>query len=96
MDDFSHYQWLVLGLLSIIALSTMVIVFGLDRSLEAMTRRLEAALGEVHQEIENLASDMRQPEDIQNLSQRSSNATILKQPAFLGHIHSYTRCDHKP
>ncbi len=45
MDDFSLYQWLVLGLLSIIALSAVALVFGLDRSLEAMTRRLESALG---------------------------------------------------
>ncbi len=45
----------------------MVIVFGLDRSLEAMTRRLEAALGEVRQEIENLASDMHRPRHIEEV-----------------------------
>ncbi len=65
MDDLSLYQWLVLALLSIIALCTVVIVYGLDRSLEAMTRRLEAALGEVRQEIENWTSDMRRPRDIE-------------------------------
>ncbi len=56
MDDLSLYQWLVLGLLSIIAFCAAVIAFGLDRSLEAMTRRLEAALGEVSREIESLAN----------------------------------------
>ncbi len=45
MDDISLYQWLVLGLLSIIALCALVITYGLDRSLEQMTRRLESALG---------------------------------------------------
>ena len=65
MDDFSLYQWLVLGLLSIIALSAVALVFGLDRSLEAMTRRIEAALGEVHYEIENWTSNMRRPQDIE-------------------------------
>ena len=60
MDDLSHYQWLVLGLLSIIALCAISVAYGLDHSLEPMTRRLEAALGKVRQEIENLALDMRQ------------------------------------
>ena len=45
MDDLSLYQWLVLGLLSIIAVCALMIVYGLDRSLEQMTRRLESALG---------------------------------------------------
>ena len=67
MDDLSFYQWLVLGLLSIIALCAVVVAYGLDRSLEAMTQRLEAALGEVRQEIENLASDMRQPKHIEEV-----------------------------
>ena len=67
MDDLSLYQWLVLGLLSIIALCAVVVAYGLDRSLEAMTQRLEAALGEVRQEIENLASDMRQPKHIEEV-----------------------------
>ena len=67
MDDFSLYQWLVLGLLFIIALCAIIIAFGLDRSLEAMTRRLEAALGEVRQEIENLASDMHRPRHIEEV-----------------------------
>ncbi len=44
MDDISLYQWLVLGLLSIIALCALVVVYGLDRSLEAMTKRLENAI----------------------------------------------------
>lgn len=52
MDDFSLYQWLVLGLLSIIAICALVIVYGLDRSLEAMTRRLETALGEARHRVE--------------------------------------------
>lgn len=52
MDDFSLYQWLVLGMLSAITLCVGVIVFGLDRSLEAMTRRLESALERVREEIE--------------------------------------------
>ena len=52
MDDLSLYQWLVLGLLSIIALCAAVVVLGLDRSLETITRRLEVALGKVRQEIE--------------------------------------------
>ena len=51
MGDFSLYQWLVLGLLSIIALGTMAVACGLGRTLESMTRRLEAALGEVRREI---------------------------------------------
>ena len=44
MDDFSLYQWLVLGLLSIIAVCALVGVYGLDRSLEQMTKRLENAI----------------------------------------------------
>lgn len=67
MDDFSLYQWLVLGLLSVIAFCAAVIAFGLDRSLEAMTRRLEAALSEVHQEIENLALDTHRPRHIEEV-----------------------------
>ena len=65
MDDFSLYQKLVLGLLSIIALCALALVYGLDRSFEGMTLRLEAALGEVRQEIENWTSDMRRPRDIE-------------------------------
>jgi hypothetical protein len=60
MGEFSFFQWLVLGLLSIIALCAVAVACGLGRSLEAMTRRLEAALGEIRREIENLALDMRQ------------------------------------
>ena len=67
MDDLSLYQWLVLGLLSIIALCAVAVAYGLDRSLEAMTRRLEAALGEVHQEIENLTSDVHRPRHIEEV-----------------------------
>ncbi len=67
MDDLSLYQWLVLGLLSIIALCAVAVAYGLDRSLEAMTRRLEAALSEVHQEIENLALDMHRPRHIEEV-----------------------------
>ena len=67
MDDFSLYQWLVLGLLSIIAMCTAGVAYGLDHSLEAMTRRLEAALGKVRQEIENLASDMHRPRHIEEV-----------------------------
>ena len=56
MDDISLYQWLVLGLLSIIAICAMGLAFGLGSSLEDVTRRLEAALGEVSREIESLAN----------------------------------------
>ncbi len=52
MDDFSLYQWLVLGLLSIIALCALGLAFGLERSLEAMTQRLETALEDVANRIE--------------------------------------------
>ena len=58
MDDFSLYQWLVLGLLSIIALCagiiTLMLGFGLDSNMEMRTRRLESALGRVRDEVEHL------------------------------------------
>ncbi len=59
MDDLSLYQWLVLGLLSIIALCTVAVAYGLDRSLEAMTLRLESALGNVRRCAEETASEIR-------------------------------------
>jgi hypothetical protein len=54
MDEFSLYQWLVLGLLSIIALCagviTLMLGWGLDSNMEKMTRRLESAIGRVREE----------------------------------------------
>ncbi len=59
MDDLSLYQWLVLGLLSIIALCAVAVAYGLDRSLEAMTQRLEIALADLRQHVEETASEIR-------------------------------------
>ena len=58
MADLSLYQWLVLALLSIVALFAVVISFGLDRSLEMMTRRLESALGEVRRAVDETNSEI--------------------------------------
>ena len=60
MDDFSLYQWLVLGMLAAVTLCVGVIAFssGLDRSLEDVTRRLESALGRVRKEVEKGTSEI--------------------------------------
>ena len=69
MDDFSLYQWLVLGMLSVVALCAVVVVYGLDRSLEAMTGRLERALERVYEEVEKSTIEIRLlNETIQNHS----------------------------
>ncbi|MBL6935045.1 MAG: hypothetical protein ISR48_06485 [Alphaproteobacteria bacterium] len=67
MDDFSLYQWLVLGLLSVIAILLWAIATGLDRSLEAMTQRIELALADVHDEIGNLALEIHRPKHIEEI-----------------------------
>ena len=59
MDDLSLYQWMVLGLLSIIALCALVVVYGLDRSLEAMTKRLENAINSLRKRDEEAARTAR-------------------------------------
>ena len=65
MDDFSLFQWLVLGLLSVIALLVAAICFGLDRSLEAMTQRIEFALMDVCNEIGHQVAEANRPKDIE-------------------------------
>jgi len=54
MDDFSLYQWLVLGLLSVIAICAFWVAIGLYHSLEVMTQRLEGPLKDVRRELERL------------------------------------------
>ena len=50
---------MVLGLLSIIALCALVVVYGLDRSLEAMTKRLENAINSLRKRDEEAARTAR-------------------------------------
>ena len=50
MSEFSLYQSLVLGMLTIIALCALSMTFGLDRSLEKFCQRLERALEDLRME----------------------------------------------
>ena len=63
MDEFSMYQWLVLGLLVLIAFPGWVTIFAMDRNLEDVTRRIEAALGEIKEPLRQIdvgVEDIRQ------------------------------------
>ncbi len=63
MDDFSMYQWLVLGLLVLIAFPGWVTIFAMDRNLEDVTRRIEAALREIQEPLRQIdvsVEDIRQ------------------------------------
>ena len=51
MEDFTLFQWLVVGLLAAIVLCNIVLVLGLDKSLEAMTRRLEIAIADLKERV---------------------------------------------
>ena len=64
MDDFSLFQWLVLGMLAAVTFCAGVITFGLDSSLDAMIRRLESALERVSKEIEKSTSEIKHSRDI--------------------------------
>ena len=54
MDEFSMYQWLVLGLLVLVAFPGWVTIFAMDRNLEDVTRRIEAALGEIKEPLRQI------------------------------------------
>lgn len=54
MDDFSLYQWLVLGLLSLIAFLIWAVGMGIDHNLRIMVQRLERALAEIREETEKV------------------------------------------
>ena len=60
MSEFSLYQSLVLGMLSIITLCALSMTFGLDRSLEKFCQRLEKALEDLRLETENVNSAIDQ------------------------------------
>jgi len=57
MDDFTLYQWLVLGLLSLIAFLIWAVGTGISSDLNHHTERLERALAEGREEpgSENIA-----------------------------------------
>ena len=63
MDVLSLYPWLVFGALSLVILcvvvSVVVIAFGIDRSLKAMTRQLERDLERAFAEIEKNTFEIR-------------------------------------
>ena len=63
MDVLSPYPWLVLGMLSLLILcvvvSVVVIAFGIDRSLKAMTQQLERDLARAFAEIEKNTFEIR-------------------------------------
>ncbi len=63
MDVLSVYPWLVFGALSLVILcvvvSVVVIAFGIDRSLKAMTRQLERDLERAFAEIEKNTFEIR-------------------------------------
>ncbi len=51
MEDFSIYQWLVLGLLSLISILIWAVGVSIERDLKDVTRRIETALEGIRQEI---------------------------------------------
>ncbi len=63
MDVFSLYPGLLLGALSLVILcvvvSVVVIAFGIDRSLKAMTRQLERDLQRVFDELDKTNFEIR-------------------------------------
>ena len=57
------YQWLVLGLLVLVAFPGWVGIFAMDRNLEDVTRRIEAALREIQEPLRQIdvgVEDIRQ------------------------------------
>ncbi len=48
------YQWLVLGLLMLIAFPGWVAILAMDRNLEDVTRRIEAALREIQEPLRQI------------------------------------------
>ncbi len=63
MDVLSLYPGLLLGALSLVILcvvvSVVVIAFGIDRSLKAMTRQLERDLKRVYDELDKTNFEIR-------------------------------------
>lgn len=59
MDEFTLYQWVVIGLLTVIALAAWHMAATYGRALDAMTRRLEDGLSSIHVEIAHLADANR-------------------------------------
>ena len=63
MDVLSFNSWLVLGMLSLVILSVVltvvVIAFGIDRSLKAMTHQLERDLQRVFEELDKTNFEIR-------------------------------------
>ena len=63
MDVLSLNPWLMLGTLSLLILcvvvSVVVIAFGIDRSLKAMTRQLERDLQRVFDELDKTNFEIR-------------------------------------
>ncbi len=68
MDVFPLNSWLLLGMLSLVILcivvSVVVIGFGIDRSLKAMTQQLERDLQRAFAEIEKNTFEIRLLKDI--------------------------------
>ncbi len=68
MDVLSLNSWLVLGTVSLVILcvvvSVLVICFGIDRSLKAMTQQLERDLQRAFAEIEKNTFEIRLLKDI--------------------------------
>ncbi len=68
MDVLSLNTWLLLGTLSLVilcvAVSVVVIGFGIDRSLKAMTQQLERDLQRAFAEIEKNTFEIRLLKDI--------------------------------
>ena len=54
MDEFSIYQWSVLVPLWVMMICVIIITFGLDKSLEQMTRRIELAIADLKRHDESL------------------------------------------
>ncbi len=63
MDVLSLYPWLLLGTLSLVILcvvvAVVVIAFGIDRSLKAITQQLERDLKRVFEELDKTNFEIR-------------------------------------
>ncbi len=85
MDVLSLYPGLLLGALSLVILcvvvSVVVIAFGIDRSLKAMTQQLERDLHRVFEELDKnnfeirLLKELTLSESSVTLSESSNNPT---------------------
>ncbi len=82
MDVLSLNSWLVLGTLSLVILcvvvSIVVIGFGIDRSLKAMTRQLERDLKRVYDELDKTNFEIRLLKEI-TLSESSVTLSELSE-----------------